>query len=705
MREPMPMDGVDEDLVKFYKSLRFSYDRMASEKAKRLFLLCSMFLEDKELSIEILTKLGIGAGLFGEIDGKYNDARSQVVVAKNKLIDSCLLLKADEGRVKMHDFVREVAQWIDNNKIQTVNLSKEGQKPRVEEDIKYLLLKGRDKDLFSCSFDRSKLQILIVHWDRGMDGDDLMDVPNSFFQNMTELRVLRLSSKPWGIGRLSLPESFESLNIRSLIFKRLRISDISILGKLQNLEALDLVYCEVVELPREIAELEKLRLLNLDQCEIERNNAFEVIERCKSLEELYFNEFKIDNTTVHKKITLPSLQRYDIRDEYDYETYNSMSKYVCVSNIDTYFCEATFKYLAKTSEVLKLEGFEGGWSNLIPEIVDEGMKDLVKLCLQSWSKLQCLIDTSHINSPERNFFSKLAVLELDKMENLKELCNGPFPSDFLKNLETLSIKECQGLRSILFKSKLNLSNLKFIRLKDCPKLVTLFQLSTSQSLVHLEELCIRNCRQLENIIADERAGEELREEIVDGDQDEKRRKSRCSMFPNLKALYIDDCPRLEFILLVLFAQDLPLLKTVSIKDCGELKYIFGKYQHENEEMDLHQEVKDVVLRSLDKLLLYRLPNFIDIFPECDHPKFSSVKRSSSKSEMQLEPMKCNIFPWTHKYRHKWRSSTSAQIPSHHCSASSVTLSASCGIFCYFLLLIDSRYLVFIVDEHIKHPNF
>jgi len=131
LQKHMPMRDVDDDLVKIYKCLKFSYDNMKNEKTKRLFLLCSVFREDEKIPTERLTRHGIGGGLFGEDYVSYEDARSEVVLSKNKLLDSCLLLEADQSRVKMHDLVRDAAQWIANKEILTVKLYDKNQKAMI----------------------------------------------------------------------------------------------------------------------------------------------------------------------------------------------------------------------------------------------------------------------------------------------------------------------------------------------------------------------------------------------------------------------------------------------------------------------------------------------------------------------------------------------------------------------------------------------
>lgn len=174
---------------------------------------------------------------------------------------------------------------------------------------------------------------------------------------------------------------------------------------------------------------------------------------------------------------------------------------------------------------------ERGWSwrNLIPKnvAIDQGMNDLVELNLSYIAQVQCIIDITHIYSRVQNVFSKLVVVELEGMKNLEELCNGPLPFDSLKSLERLEIKFFKQLQR-LFKCKLNLYNLRRVRvLRHCPMLDTLLQLSTSRSLVLLEESEIAYCERLKHIITDERRGVESRGEIIDGDNYDNKSCGQC----------------------------------------------------------------------------------------------------------------------------------------------------------------------------------
>ncbi|KAI5408404.1 uncharacterized protein LOC127084404 [Lathyrus oleraceus] len=642
--------GGDDELDKIYTCLKFSFDNMKNEKDKSLFLLCSLFREDEEILIEKLTRLAIGGGLLGEAYGSYEDARSQVVKSKNKLLDSFLLLEVDHWTLKMHDLVRDVARWIANKEIQSVQVHDKNQKAMVEKErnIKYLSCEGKAKDVFSYKLDGSKLEILIVIVHRDKDGLNVeFEVPDSFFQNHTSLRVFHLLVDDYLKGVSSLPQSVKLLkNIRSLIFTRADLGDISVLGNLPSLETLDMDHCDINELPHGITNLEKFRLLKFECCKIRRNNPFEVIKSCSSLEELHF--VKSFNGFCGA-IDFLELQRFCVSDD---SVDCSSSKYVSVecSNV-VFLSKTTLKYCMQEAEVLRLRRMEGGWRNIIPDIVlmDQGMNDLVELSLCCISQLQSLIETKHPYSHLSNVFSKLVLLHMEEMENLEDLSNGPLSFDSFKSLEKLSIKDCKHLQSI-FKCNVNLCNLKKVSLKECPMLISLFDLSTARSLVLLEILEIVDCGYLENMITDERNEEGSKREIVDDDI-----RSRDPIFPKLKVLVIERCPKFEIILPFVSPQDLPALESITMKRCDRLKYIFGQ---------------DVKLGSLKYISLFAVPNLIDIFPECTAVS-SSIKRSSStasKPPTESDRMKCNIFSWTDmyscckNYERRLTSTTSTKIP-------------------------------------------
>ncbi|CAK8566069.1 unnamed protein product [Lathyrus sativus] len=658
LQKHAPIDKIDDDddddddnLVKVYERLKFSYDNMKDGKSKRLFLLCSVFPEDEEIPTERLIRLGIGAGLFGEKYGNYKDARSQVVISKNKLLDSCLLLEVDDDRVKMHDLVRDAAQWIANKEIQTIRLYDKNQKAMVEREknIKYLLCEGKLKDVLSCKIDSSKLQILIVNMHEDGDFyDQKIEVPNSFFENISGLRVFYLFTDLYQLP-LSLPQSIQTLkNIRSLLFYAVDLGDITILGNLQSLETLDLEFCKINEFPKGMENLPNFRLLKLRFCDISWNNPFKVIEGCSSLEELYFIRSFNDCC---REISFPLLQRFILTDDPFPSDNDSLSKCVSLIHQEHLLSKRTLKDCIQAAEALRLTGIWWEWVNIIPDIVpmDHGMNDLVELTLSCISQLKCLVHNKHGNSQVTTVFSKLVKLQLIEMECLEELCNGPLSFNSLKSLEYLSIVKCDQLQRI-FTCNLNLCNLKSLILMHCPMLITVSELTTSRSLMSLEELKISKCEKIEYII-DERKEKESRGEIVD----DECMRSHKPMFPKLRDLHIDQCHGLEFKFLFLSIQDLPALESLSISCRDQLQYIFSQY---------------VQLGSLKNMDLQNLPNLINIFPKC-HPTTSSGE--ASKPEKQLEPMKGSIFLWTNicclgkKYRHKSMTNASTTLSLNYLS--------------------------------------
>ncbi|XP_058762493.1 uncharacterized protein LOC131635877 [Vicia villosa] len=521
--------------------------------------------------------------------------------------------------------------------------------------------------------------------------------------------------------------TFHSLvNIRSILVDGVDLGDISVFGNLQNLETLDLVNCQINELPYEISKLGKFKVLNLNDCQIRKNNPFEVIKICPTLEELYF----IDSFSMSfEEITLPQLERYRIGNNWDWSRISySLSKCVAFTDKFNFPSKATYKYCMQTSESLRLNGISitEGWINLMPEIVDIrlGMNDLVELCLGEISQLQCLIDTTGFQVPK--VLSKLVALELHEMENLKVLFKGSLSFDSLKYLEKLAIKYCKMLQR-LSDSQLNLCNLKTIVLRECPMLVNLSSLLTSRNLTLLENLEIADCENLRNIIIDERGENELRE---------TDKKKYVPMFPKLKVLAIINCQLIESALPLLFSQDLPVLEIFQIRNCGALKYIFRKCQHvelgllkhivfwqfpklktlevqscnqleyifehyiddhqnpNGIHLDLpslqndHQNYNEVCLDlpALQYLELCYLPKLVSICPKQYHTTVPQLKR--------LHLNECSLDNSIMKLLYTWQRAQYLPLQSNiMCNVTSITLSGISKIKSMFLLFNTSRMLV------------
>ncbi|MBA0838027.1 hypothetical protein Goarm_010126, partial [Gossypium armourianum] len=128
-------------------------------------------------------------------------------------------------------------------------------------------------------------------------------------------------------------------------------------------------------------------------------------------------------------------------------------------------------------------------------------------------------------------FSNLVELNIERMVSLKGLCYGLPPTRFLQNLKQVSIKHCEELQAILQMDKLSekvkcqtplcsnltilervwklepshhaiasLTRLKVLRIVHCNKLKTIFSPCLALSMLHLQELNIRHCDGLEQVI-------------------------------------------------------------------------------------------------------------------------------------------------------------------------------------------------------------
>ncbi|MED6216200.1 hypothetical protein PIB30_005079 [Stylosanthes scabra] len=379
---------------------------------------------------------------------------------------------------------------------------------------------------------------------------------------------------------------------------------------LLKLEVLDLRACRFKQIPKEIEKLSKLKVLDLSGCEVLESYNSEAIGNCEQLEEFYVSgpSFQRDDKfifpcqTFLDDVTSPNLQRY-VLELGPLQTYghgineNSSVRALSLKEFDMSKFGASKMNLLQRSEDIYLNRLRGGCKNIAPEFVQAAgsMNDLTKLRLLACSEIECIIDSTSAGSYFQldALIPGLAKLELEEMENLKELCHGsPMHAlSFFEKLEELYI------RKGLYQPTVAIS---------CAAVV-LFSMSAAKSLEQLEELSIADCKDLRCIISDEdHNGNEDISQAISNSQ---------SMLPNLKKLYIHYCPKLEFVL-PRFCVGLEKLQEIDIFKASELRYVFG-HEYQNE---IQTKVP-----NLESLKLQNLANLVRICRGNSQPLWPSLR--------------------------------------------------------------------------------
>ncbi|XP_062006456.1 probable disease resistance protein At4g27220 isoform X2 [Rosa rugosa] len=495
-----PVLEAEEDV---FKCIKLSYDYLKSDVSKSCFLLCCLFPEDYDIPIEYLLNYGIGKGMFQDSD--MLDARATTNSAVKALKDSSLLLDSrHDVCVRMHDVIRDMAILISLSEDGPRFLVKVGCElknwPRIDARKGYSaisLLKNKICKLpeeLVCS----NLQILLLQ-----DNASLNDIPNSFFQNQKELRVLDLSRT----GISLLPQSISFLtNLQALYLDYCKnIIDISVIGKLNKLEILSMRGNALKELPREIGQLTSLRMLDITRADrflfTSTNGCIgtipsKVISKLHRLEELYmqcgFWEWgsKIDGEGEETNIGFdelvglsylsilkvwmsdancipisvevePNWVYFDITIcSNSYFTSNSQSGHNCRSlsfnGTDTTIgiCPDWFvNAVVKNTERL-LYSYCKGLSNILVEY-DRGRLHGLKVlsvigCHENLKELMNAI-TCVLDMP---VFENLEELYLEYLDYLKQLCVGELPPGSLCSLKLLKVLKCPILGNVLLPSKL-----------------------------------------------------------------------------------------------------------------------------------------------------------------------------------------------------------------------------------------------------------
>ncbi|KAI3463356.1 hypothetical protein Pfo_020019 [Paulownia fortunei] len=238
-KNPSRIMGMDDDV---FHVLKFSYDSLHDDAIKSCFIYCCIYPEDHEILIDDLLELWIGEGLLDEFDD-IHEARDQGREIIGGLKAASLLENGkSEEYVKMHDVIRDMALWISS-----------GSKPNTKG---YLVLDHvglLEVHLVTSSVEAERISL----WGSSIRSiTEIPSCPNvlTFLVRHTAIRMLPsgfLQFMPV-IKVLDLSFNFHLAELPSGI------------GKLVELQFLNLSNTRIKELPVELKNLTKMKYLLLN---------------------------------------------------------------------------------------------------------------------------------------------------------------------------------------------------------------------------------------------------------------------------------------------------------------------------------------------------------------------------------------------------------------------------------------------------------
>lgn len=499
---PTNIEGMNE---KVYSSVKLSYDFLGNEEAKSLLLLCCLHEEDANIGIEDLLRSIMGWGLFEGVY-KMDEARDRLRTMVEKLKAHCLLLDGDYiDTVKMHDIIRDVSISIASKVRHMYNI-------RNNDDLKERLNKKKLKDSSAISllcdnvdYLPEKLECSLLHFIR-MWKIRYLQIPDHFFEETTELRVLDLSYSYLGV----LPSSFCFLkNLQALCLRDCWLRDIALIAELKNLEILDLSRSNIEELPKQIGQLTRLRILDLTSCSRLKVIQPNIISSLNHLEELYMkksfakwevksadgegrnaslSELKnlVQLTTLHLEIPsaniLPKDLFHDKLERFkilignlsgwsDYGT-SRMLKLINFTK-SSLLEEHGLKRLLKRSKELYLDGLKGV-ENIVSELDWEGFPQLKHFSLKNNDEVRHIINSGDQAHPS-SAFPCLESFSLRFMMKLEKICHGKLMIESFGKLRLLEVSYCDQLKN-------------------------LFSFSVAKGLLQLKDIQVTNCKMMEEMV-------------------------------------------------------------------------------------------------------------------------------------------------------------------------------------------------------------
>ncbi|KAL5758530.1 hypothetical protein ACOSP7_021141 [Xanthoceras sorbifolium] len=416
-----------------FVQLKFSFDRLKDEKFKRCFLCCALYPEDHDILKTELVDCWIAERLVEEMDLQATKNRAHIMI--KKLVNNCLLLESidleDRSCVKLHDVVRDMVLWYITSESPlfmvkgSLNLKALPNKQEWKEYLDKVSL--MNNSIMSNSFNFVFTEEFFRNYSRIF----LLQMHGLMILNLSETRIE------------GLPNSISELTV-------------SRHSKLQALRILDLGITAINEAPTGIDMLTNLKSLDLFSRKLLKIPAGIFLKLCRLQRLVVYWGLETQRVAVKEAARLKNLDSVKAQFR-NLQDFNSYVKSLNCHRGPNYF-NLNKEVIIDSCDICRREEND---SIILPKDVE-------------FFWISYCEDVTNISGiPTFNTLERLEILLLLGLHNLTALLImlKSTPPDQYSHLKVVRIKRCGEVKK-LFSSKLllELKNLKWIDVSDCPKI-------------------------------------------------------------------------------------------------------------------------------------------------------------------------------------------------------------------------------------------